>query len=283
MVGLALTASVCRASEFAAQVSAFVGAVSGADGWRVSAPPQVFAGDQIFEFMDGEGEIPRACGFRALAVLGCAHRSGASVQAVLFGMDSSAAAYGLWTMRHGSGGADIALTHAARLAERQLIAWRGSWTLILTAAGDPRPADADLTALARALESAIAEEGRPPDLLARLPAAGIAADSVRAFRAKFALDAVWFKADNVLGLSDATEVVTAEYRRPAGRLLVVRYPSAAEARRVAASWRPDAAKEGVRREGRLLIVAAAADRAGVTELLARAAPAERRVRHGGIW
>jgi len=100
---------------------------------------------------------------------------------------------------------------------------RRTWRLFVLAALVLAP----LAATARALE-----KGRIADVL---PAEGLDKTSVVVLRDQAALNAHYFLADEtVLGLGEGTEAVFARYRTALGTalLLVVAYPSDAEARRI---------------------------------------------------
>jgi len=239
MLGL-LAALTLAAPEPAERVLA----VAFATGpWRFDGPVEVFTGDQIYEYMDGAGELPVACGYQRLAVARLLDAGGRKFTVELFQCGTSAEAFGVYSLRRQPGEAIVRLTHRARHVEGELCGWRGSHAWVVASQAQPAPNRDDLVALARQLETRIPDQGTLPALLARLPVAEIKPDSARFFHGKFALDTLWFRRDNLLGLplpDDAQPVkvdaVAARYHQPAGQLILVSYPRAELAAQAHARW-----------------------------------------------
>jgi hypothetical protein len=203
--------------------------------WRVAGAVDVYTGDGIYDYMDGAGELPRACGYRALAV---AHLNGpkdAQATAELFATAADADAYGIYSLRRQPGEAIVPLTHRARWVDGELAGWRGPYAFVASGDRDKLTRD-DLTAIAKRVEAAINPPGALPELLRRLPTEGLVADSARYFHGKFALDTVWFREANVLGVSEQTNCAAARYDKPAGTVLVVQYPDAKSCVAALAGW-----------------------------------------------
>jgi len=205
-------------------------------GWKLAGEPEVFEGEGIYEYMNGEGEIPVACGYHSLATadLTCPAQAGARIE--LFAMGNSANAFGLYSLRREPADERLDLTHPAVIAPGQLIGWKGAYTYIVRA-DDPEALEEDtLQVLAKGIEQQIAEPGELPELLRRLPSEGLLAGSSRYFHGKFALDTIWFEPHNVLQVSALTEGAAAEYTTPAGQVLLIDYPPQAKPESALAAW-----------------------------------------------
>ncbi|MCC7491249.1 MAG: hypothetical protein IT204_02830 [Fimbriimonadaceae bacterium] len=253
---------------------------------HLAAPVESYTGEQIYDYMDGAGELPRACGYRSLAV-GLLTDGRRKLTVELFASGRDAEAFGIYSLRRQPGEEIVVLTHRARHVAGELAGWRGSYTWVLSSAAEPVHRRDELRALAQRLEAALPAAGDLPDLLRHLPRAGLLADSARFFHGKFALDTVWFRPANLLGLplpTDAeplpVDVVAASYERPAGSLLVARYPTADLATAALARWQAAAEPDerGLVRDCLLGLVVECAD---PTALLA--ALRERLANPGEPW
>lgn len=205
-------------------------------GWRLKEGPRFFVGDKIFDYMDGAGEIPKACGFRMLGVAEFVQAQGLGVTVELYDMGTDANAFGLYSMRREPSHTFVAsFTHPASQSQGQIIFWKGRYTVILFTEETKRLKKEEFLQLALALEQSIPSPGAYPDLLRYLPQQGYVPHSAKFFHGKFALDTVWFQKENLLQVGPQTDVVFAQYRSPTLRLLLVRYPDPQTAVRVFAA------------------------------------------------
>lgn len=205
-------------------------------GWTIAGEPEVFDGEAIYDYMNGEGEIPVACGYQSLATADITGPADAGARIELFAMGTAANAFGLYSLRREPEDDRVELTHPAVLAPGQLTGWKGSYTYVVRA-DDPAQLEEDsLLVLAKGLEQAIPEPGALPDLVKSLPTDGLVAGSSRFFHGKFALDTIWFAAENVLQVSTLTDCAAASYTAPQGRLLVITYPPQADPAAALAAW-----------------------------------------------
>jgi len=229
-------------------------------GWLRPEGPRLFIGDQIFQYMNGAGEIPRSYGFRQLATARYL-RDQAALEVVLFEMEDPAAAYGYYSVRDRWPGehfvtldfpiADCglriaepenqsairnpqsAIANPARLLPGfVLVAWKGHYTLVVRVdKGSVR--DDVLIQMARSVLENIPESGPPPELLHYLPRKDSVPGSAKYVRGKAAFDAeVKFIPEDVFGLKNGpAEIVVAVYQSGGEpyRLVLLRYPNAQEA------------------------------------------------------
>ena len=110
---------------------------------------------------------------------------------------------------------------------RRLAFWKDRYFVSANATEDVP--DADLTAFAQAIASALPSGGEQPALVGKLPAAGLAERGFIFFRQELSIqDRVWLGGENILGLNRDTSGVLAQYDlggAPA-QLLLVQYPDA---------------------------------------------------------
>lgn len=200
-------------------------------GWTRKGAPRFFKGDGIFHYMDGAGEIPKACGFRILGVADYAGIDGVTVTAEIYDMGNSANAFGLYSLKRDPTEIFRELDHRAMLGAGELIFWKGCYTVLLFSDIQKKMKDDELLSLGRAISARIKQKGALPDLLAYLPTESYIENSVKYFHGKFALDTIQFIKNNAFRLGPHTDVAVAAYEGPKRRLMLIRYPSMGAAER----------------------------------------------------
>ena len=199
-------------------------------GWTRSRDDQVFGRDDIFDYMDGGGEIYLAYDFRALLVREYTKPESPSIVVEIYQMSSSEDAYGVFT--HDTDGDDFDLGQGAVYAAGLLRFWKDTIFVRVLADRDTPEAEAVVMKLGGTIAASIPEEGKKPALLELLPREGLLTKSLRYFHTQILLNAHYYLANaNVLNLSSKTQALLARYENKSGRtrLLLVGYPSAAQA------------------------------------------------------
>ncbi len=279
--------------------------------FRRSAATRTVMPADIFEYMDGAGELYLAYRFDRLEVTEYASDGDGEILVELYRMRGSDDAYGL--LSQDWGGEPVVLSEAPAAPGRRALygsgllrLWSGDLFARVMATRESEAARAAVLDLGRAIVAGRAE-APPPRLVTSLPAQpapgyGLAGGGACFLRSHLVLNSAYFVSQrDILDLGPQTEAVFAAYRGSAGRprLLLVRYPDAAAARRAVAGFRaaylPEAGADDagpVRVEdgwvalsasGRgLAIVFAAPDRATAEAFLAagRAALASLEASHG---
>jgi hypothetical protein len=204
-------------------------------GWTPKGAPKRLTGEQIYDYMDGAGEIPLACGYQTLAVAEYVGKSGTVITIELYDMGDSANAFGLYSMKRLPTGRVVTTmgSHAAPVQAQagfnELLCHKGRYTVLLFGDASGKVKDADLLALGTTLVAGIKEASAPPDLLRSLPQEGYVARTAKYFHGKAAMDTVKFVREDVFRLKARPEVAVATYANPPGKLMVIRYGSATEA------------------------------------------------------
>jgi hypothetical protein len=205
-------------------------------GWTLKQEPKFYTGNQVFDYMDGAGEIPRSYDLRSLASAKYA-RGNTVLEVVAFDMGRSENAYGYFSARAflerspGAKERGIALDNPAYLygSVGILTLWKGRYTVIV----QPDTGKADesaLIAFGRFVSRHIKEKGSLPSLMARLrphgPGISTVGESPRYLRGKAAFDTLLlFTPKDAFGGAGGAEAVAAEFA-VAGTpttLCVVRY------------------------------------------------------------
>ena len=229
--------------------------------WTLSAAPKTISAGDIFDYMDGAGELYLAYRFDRLEVFDYASPAERSIVVELYWMQTSDDAFGLLSGDWGGeavnlggspGAAPSVATvppHRALYGAGLLRVWADRvYARVLAARETPESRHAVLE-LGRTIAAGAAAPP-PPRLLAALPRAAdpgrvLRPDRVWFLRSYLVLNSAYFLAtDNILNLDRSVEVAVAPYAgarpedgpRPA-QLVLARYASADAARRALARFR----------------------------------------------
>jgi hypothetical protein len=226
-------------------------------GWQAVGPAKEYTSASLFEYIDGGAAFYLGYDFR-----GCAVRryrnAGEEVTVELYDMSTPADAYGVfhWDMAAERPPVGDGACYEAGL----LKLWSGQFFVRLLAEREREGTRAGLVALAQRALASLPSAEEPPLLIRRAENAGLAADSLRYFHRLETLHAIRYdEAWQHLGLSAETEAVWGDLEE-GGSALMIRYPTADEARRAASATKEALAREGVeafaiaRSDTRLVIV-----------------------------
>ena len=212
-------------------------------GWSRGDSPRVVGPADVFEYMDGAGELYLAYGMLRLEVYEYISPAEPPITAEIYTLRSSDDAYGLLSLdwdgepvpldSGGPAGAPRAL-HGYGL----LRAWSDDVYLRVMATNETPAARAAVLEIGRAVVSG-RSSGPPPGIVSTMPATfgtghALRADRTAFLRSHLVLNSIYFLGTgDLLNLGPETEAVVASYERPQGgaRLcaVVVRYPSEAAA------------------------------------------------------
>jgi hypothetical protein len=257
--------------------------------WNAVPEDQAYGRDDIFDYMDGAGEIYLAFDFRFVFVRQYAKPDAPSIVVEIYQMSSAPDAFGVFTQD--TDGDEIDLGQGAIYAAGLLRFWKDTVFVRILADTETPESKSAVMKLGEAIVSAIPQTGEKPGLIRFLPSDGLRPKSLRYFHTKISLDTHFYLANaNILRLTRDTQVAAAAYETKDGRarLILVQYPSpdqAAEANFQFAElymlerYNPDAVIEpkkledgkfaGVWRRDRYIAAVVEADKKSVLERLVR--------------
>ena len=201
-------------------------------GWKPAGEDRMFTRENIFDYMDGAGEIYLAFGFRQVLVREYVDAANSPLVAEIYDMSTSADAYGIFSSDQD--GEAVRVGREALYGGGLLRFWKGPYFVRLLAEKETAETRGVLTGLGLKVAAAIPVDGTKPPLLDALPAEHLDKKSVRYFHKQVSLNNLYYLADeNVLLLDEGTEVALGQYREDWGKamLLVCRYRTPADARR----------------------------------------------------
>lgn len=221
--------AACASSEAAAWYGSMLPDAVG--GWRASGPVKLVTKSNIFDYMDGAGELYLAYDFRGLAVREYAKPSQPKITAEVYRLGNSSDAYGVYSHERGGGGGD-GIGQDRDYGVGLLRFWRNTCFVRIVAEKETEQSKAAVLAIGRLISRSISGAGKRPSMLGMLPKSGLIQDSVHYFHKHTVLNFHFYLADgNILNLTDKTEALLAQYkidsRKP--RLLIVRYPTTKDA------------------------------------------------------
>jgi hypothetical protein len=197
-----------------------------APGWVKAGPLRTFAGQDLFNQIDGGAELFLEVGFVKLR-LQTYTRDKAELTLNAYEMESAASALGVYLMKMGreTPFPEVAARNSGEEAQIAII--KGRYFLQVDNLGDRPASKAEAVALANAFLAGVAEESALTPLDA-LPAEGKVAGSERLVRGPYGLQPYFtFGEGDILSLGGRTFGALAEYRMPDGAAfthLIVPYP-----------------------------------------------------------
>jgi hypothetical protein len=259
-------------------------------GWKIGRDDQVFARDDIFDYLDGGGEIYLAFDFQFVFVREYIHADAPTIVVEIYEMSSSPDAFGIFT--HDTDGDEVDLGQGAVYAAGLLRFWKGKSFVRIMADRETPEAKSAVMELGVNIAGAIAQEGEKPPLIQALPKEGLLPKSLRYFHTLISLNAHYYLANvNILNLSPETQVVMARYEKDGSRarLLLIEYPAVERAvdaqgrftemflleryqggRNVPPKKLEDGKYAGSVRNGKFLIIVVEAEKKSLLEEISRA-------------
>ncbi len=195
-------------------------------GWARSERPRKVNRRNIFDYMNGAGELYLAYSFVSLDVWSytCGEEPGIVLE--VYEMEHSPDAFGV--LSFDLRGEEVGIGQRSAYAAGLLRFWKGRHFVRILAEAETPATRAAVLEIGRDLAAQLPGEGTLPGLVARLPQDGLLPDSIHYFHTRICLDYFYYLADdNILKLSAKTNAVIADYETPSGaaRLMAVEYDS----------------------------------------------------------
>ena len=199
------------------------------DGWVRSERPRKVNRKNIFDYMDGAGELYLAYSFVRLEAWNYKNTGAPEILLEVYEMRYPADAFGV--LSFDLNGEEVAVGQRSVYGAGLLRFWERKYFVRVLAEAETPASKQAVMKIGRDVQGQLAEKGAPgnlPQLVARLPQSGLLPQSIHYFHKKICLDYFYYLADeNILNLSEKTNAVMADYGAPVGhgKLLVVEYLS----------------------------------------------------------
>ena len=195
-------------------------------GWKKSRADQIFGRENIFDYMDGAGEIYLAYDFRFVFVREYARGNAPSLVVEIYQMTSSEDAFGVFTQDLDAD--EVHVGQDALYAAGLLRFWKDRIFVRILADKETPEIKPVIMKLGEMIAASVLQEGTRPGLISALPSEEQRPKTLRYFHTLISLNSHYFLAgENILNLSPETRVVLAQYEKEKSRarLLLVEYPS----------------------------------------------------------
>lgn len=136
--------------------------------WSADGEAEVYAGDDLFTYINGGAEIYHEYGFEALSVKRY-RRGDDRVSVEVYTMDGDA--FGIYSFVRSSGGRHLNLGNGATAADYYLHLWSGNELAAITAETEFEDFEEALLEIATAVAGCLPQGGAEPALLDQLPSA----------------------------------------------------------------------------------------------------------------
>lgn len=197
---------------------------SSIDGWTVLEPGRLYSGREIFEYMDGAGEVYLAYNFDSLLVQRYSRAGQEEILVEIFDMGLPRNAFGVFTYMLGRGPA-VPIGQAGEYKSGLLCFWKERYCVYIRIEEENDQAKGAVLEIGRRIAAAIATEGRKPILLQCLPEETYVPESLRYFYRNEILNTHFYVADgNLFLLDDRTEAVLVRMKSDRSHALLVVYP-----------------------------------------------------------
>lgn len=199
-------------------------------GWKKSLEDQIYGRENIFDYMDGAGEIYLAYDFRFVFVREYAQDNSPSIVVEIYQMSSSEDAFGVFTQD--LDGDEVKLGQGAIYAAGLLRFWKDKIFVRILADKETPEIKPLIMRLGELIAAAAPQEGTRPSIISALASEGLRPKTLRYFHTLISLNSHYFLAsENILNLSPETQVLLAQYEqeKSRARLLLVAYPSVSQA------------------------------------------------------
>jgi hypothetical protein len=151
------------------------------EGWIRHRPQQHYAGEDLYEYINGGAEIYHEYGFVRVVIQDYVDNTGKSISVEIYELVSPASAYGMYTFKTNSKGDWISVGSDAQLADYYMNFWKGSFLITLTGFDETERTRQGLLAIAKAVSSKMPNGGEKPRVVSYLPEEDLVAQSIKYF------------------------------------------------------------------------------------------------------
>ena len=195
------------------------------NGWAAVPEDRIYDEQTIFSYINGGAEVYKAYNMRQCLSRRFTKTDGPAIILDIFDMGSAEDAFGVFT--HDMDGKAVEIGQDARFRSGWLSFWKHRYFVSIYAEEDTDSAETAVDALGRKVAACIPQKGNKPDILLKLPDAGLDSASIRYLHHPAILNYHFYLSDeNILNISSETKVVLANYisGKENARLLLISYP-----------------------------------------------------------
>jgi hypothetical protein len=151
------------------------------EGWTKHRTLQHYAGEDLYEYINGGAEIYHEYGFVQVVVQDYVNDSGKSVSVEIFEMVSPSSAYGMYTFKTDSKGKRILVGSEAQLADYYMNFWKGPFLVTLTGFDETEETRQGLLNISEYISSKMPGGRDKPRIVSFLPEEDLVDQSLKYF------------------------------------------------------------------------------------------------------
>jgi len=197
-------------------------------GWKKSDTPQIYNRRNLFDYIDGGAEVYLAYDFQQLVVQTYTPEQEdslkeKSITVEIWQMNSSADAFGVFSLYQE--GEEVEIGQDGVYSHGLLGFWKDKFFVRILGLGDNL--DEIILKLGDMVDEKIKKEGKPPELVSRIPSDSLIPGSVHFFHKQIILNNLFFFSNqNILNLDEQTNCALADFRlgNDSLKLLLIQYP-----------------------------------------------------------
>src|SRR5512141_1123623 len=133
--------------------------------WRLVEKPQSFVGEELFKMIDGGAALYQEYGFDRAVSAHFQDGAGRTVDAEIYAMSDSAAAYGIFSITAASGEKQLALGDEGELGEYFLVFRKGRHVVTVSGQNSDKVTMDGVKFLGQAIEARIDSSSRAPQFV----------------------------------------------------------------------------------------------------------------------
>jgi len=195
-------------------------------GWKAEKERVIDNGQTLKQYAGRFGDLYLAYGFKKLVTKEYKNSKSLSIVVEVYDLGTGKNAYGLYSFD--TVGKKLSVGQDAVFEHGILRFWKSRLFVQVVAQEDFRQLEKDIVAFARAVDQRIPYTSEKPALLDMVPEENMVPDSLHFFHQNICLNNIYYLPESYsLGLSDQTDVVTAQYNVSKGvypRLIMIKYP-----------------------------------------------------------
>lgn len=195
-------------------------------GWQPVRPPDVYTGEELFNYIDGGAELYLEFNFKQVAIQEYHNNVGSSLMIEVYEMDSPKNAYGIYSLD--TRGEHPTIGQEATYGVGLLKFWKDRFfcRILSLDLGKAMKKEVILS-VGEKIAAKIPSEGARPQILDYIPRENTVPESIHYFHQRVALNNFYYLSNkNILNLTEETEGVFFEYQlqeKPA-KVILIKYP-----------------------------------------------------------
>jgi hypothetical protein len=194
-------------------------------GWKSADPPDVYMGEELFDYMDGGAELYLEFNFKQVAIQEYIYNKSSSLMIEIYQMDSPKNAYGIYSFD--TRGEHPIIGQGATYSSGLLKFWKGPFFCRILSLDRGEKMRSLIFVIGEKIAAKIPTEGTKSQLLTYVPRENIIPESIHYFHQRVTLNNFYYLSDkNILNLNEATEGVFFEYQhqeKPV-KVILIGYP-----------------------------------------------------------